>query len=185
MRLDVTISKQRSSRFSSTNPKDILISTDTYWLSRDVVFTHNLKINQSRIREINRSDGRFHMAEYEHDDKSITINVFVVYPLNEVPLLVGVMRKVYPKDDDKIIFELPLSDDERALNAAERNGFKINRYDFSKDPYPYIDPDIIDTTYHNGRQRTSAYPDITYRKLIGKTLEVLVFIDYTAGAEEI
>jgi len=185
MRLNIIVSKQRKDGLSATNPEDILINTDAYWLSRDIIFTHDLKINQSRIREVRRRDGRFYIAGYEHGDKNVAISVEVVYPSKETPLLVGVMGKIYPKDDDRIIFELPLSDDEYSLAMAKKDGFEIDRYDFSKDPYPYADPDIIDTTYHNGYQRTSDYPDVTYEKLIGETLRVFVDIDYTAGAEEV
>ena len=184
MRLNIIVSKQRSDRFT-TDPKDILIGTEMYWLSRNVVFMCHDTTGRSGIAEIDRSDGRFGVGAYEHGDKNLAINVYVVYPLNETPLLVGVMGKIYPKDDDKIIFELPLGDNERALNRARQNGFEVDGSDSGRDIRTYIDPDIIDITYHNGRQRMSDYPGIIYKKLRGKALKVFVAIDYTAGADDI
>lgn len=181
MKLSVGVFKQRSEKFSRVDSKDVLIDTGTYWLTRDTVFTADNITKHSSIRDVDRSDGRFHIATYTSDDKNIEINIYVVYPLNKTPLLVGVMRG----DDDRIIFELPLSDDERSLSMAEGNGFEVGRYDLSEDSYPYLDPDIIDRTYHDSRKRLHGYNDISYTKLIGKTLEISVHIDYTAGAEEI
>ena len=185
MRLNISLRKIDHNKSEIENIQDessYLISTDVYWLSRDVVFISDILSGRNGIREINRSEGRFNVASSINNSGDTAIRVYVVYPSGRTPLLVGVLGyRQLSSADDKIIFELPLDNGKQALSVARDNGFEVNEPEFSGD---YLDPDIIDTTYHNGSKRSlDSYRDISYKKLISKALELRVYIDYAAGAE--
>lgn len=162
------------------NKSNYLISTSIYWLSKDVIFLRDDISGYSNIGEVDRIEGRFCIADFTSDSGNVAIHVYVVYPSNRtIPLLVGVLSG----NESKIIFELPLANDDQAFARARSNGFEVNVPQFTGN---YFEPDIIDMTYHGGNRRSmDRYGEVSYEKLIGKDLRLFVFIDYSAGAEDI
>lgn len=183
MKLSISIIKNCHNKLdikAINNKSNYLISTSIYWLSKDVIFLRDDISGYSNIGEVDRIEGRFCIADFTSDSGNVAIHVYVVYPSNRtIPLLVGVLSG----NESKIIFELPLANDDQAFARARSNGFEVNVPQFTGN---YFEPDIIDMTYHDGNRRSmDRYGEVSYEKLIGKDLRLFVFIDYSAGAEDI
>lgn len=148
-------------------PSDYLISISAYWLSEDIIFIRN-SLSKDTYLQDNWSDYRAHIAEYNLSNQSIQI--YIVRIDKGGLLLVGVLEP-----EDKIIFELPLSDSEEALLRAERNDFQVRGPVKDHDG---IEGDAISRTYHDINHRYLDNNSISYTKFIAKKYTLYVDIDY-------
>lgn len=183
MKLSISIIKNCHNKLdikAINNKSNYLISTSIYWLSKDVIFLRDDISGYSNIGEVDRIEGRFCIADFTSGSGNVVIHVYIVYPSNRtVPLLIGILGG----HESKIMFELPLANDDQAFTRARNNGFEVNIPQFTGD---YFEPDIIDMTYQDGNRRSmDRHGEVSYEKLIGKDLRLFVFIDYAVGAEDI